>query len=223
MNVTERVRIDVLVVISAWSALAAVTASGVLGVYGPTGQLEVAAVIAIAWSVWLAAKNSLWNWPVGIVGTALYLVFFWDLELFADAGLQVVYIGLGFVGLVAWSRRDAQPERAEAQRASWTELGVVLAAVVIGTVVVRAYLLEVGGSAPFWDAVLTSGSLGAQYLLIRKYIENWYLWAVVDVAYVGLFIDRAAYLTAALYVLLLAMVIKAAIEWRTLLPAAERA
>jgi nicotinamide mononucleotide transporter len=95
----------------------------------------------------------------------------------------------------------------------------VLLLVGAGTAVIRAYLAEVDGAAPFWDALLTSGSLGALYLLIRGYVATWTFWIVLDLAYVALFWSRELYLSAALYMLLLAMAARAALEWRSLLRA----
>jgi nicotinamide riboside transporter PnuC len=62
-------------------------------------------------------------------------------------------------------------------------LAVVLLLVAAGTALVRGYLAEVDGAAPFRDALLTAGSLGALYLLIRGYVETWSLWILLDLAY----------------------------------------
>lgn len=154
----------------------------------------------------------------GIVSTGIYFVIFWDHALYADAGLQVVFIAFSVSGLYAWWRGDKQADEADVHRASTRQLAVVLASIVLGTLAIRAWLIEVGGSAPLWDALLTAGSLGALYLLIRKRLETWYLWIVIDVGYIALFTTRDLYLSAGLYAVLLAMSTKAAIDWRAMLP-----
>lgn len=209
--------LDVLVVCASWGALAAATSFDWLGRFAPSGQVEVAAVVLYAASVWLAVRNSVLTWPTGIVATALYVVLFYDWGLYADAGLQLVFIAFSIAGLRAWLRRDARPESGQAQRVTARVAVGVLVAVAAGTVVVREYLLAVGGSAPFWDAFLATGSLGALYLLVCKYFETWFMWAVLDVAYIVLFASRELYLSAALYAVLLVMVVRAAYEWRALL------
>jgi nicotinamide mononucleotide transporter len=221
MDLKVVARPDLVVGIICGLTLAVATEFGWLGAYGPSGQVEVAAVVLYAMSVWLAVKNSILTWPVGIVATGLYLYLFYDWRLYADAGLQLVYIGFSVAGLWAWWRRGEQDEVTEAERVTLPSLALVLAAVAAGTLVVREYLIAVDGAAPFWDAFLTAGSLGAVYLLIRKCIETWVMWAVLDVAYVVLFVSRDLYLTAALYAVLFAMVIRAAREWQELLPPAK--
>lgn len=189
--------------------------------YGPSGWPEIFAVVLYAVSVWLAVRKSIWTWWTGIISTAIYLYIFWDLALYADAGLQVVFIAFSISGLLAWARGGEQDERSGVRSTSVHHLTAVLVSIVFGTLAIRVFLIEVGGSAPLWDAVLTAGSLGALYLLIRKRVETWYLWIAADVGYIALFTTRDLYLSAALYAVLLAMSTKAAIDWRAALRDAE--
>src|SRR5215510_1010389 len=66
--------------------------------------LETVGVLTGAACVLLVVWRSVWNFPVGIVSCAAYLVFFAQGRLYADAGLQIVFIVLGIHGWVAWAR-----------------------------------------------------------------------------------------------------------------------
>ena len=48
------------------------------------------------------------NWPVGIVNVLLLMVTFWTAGLYADAGLQVVYVLLGAYGWWQWAGAAAR-------------------------------------------------------------------------------------------------------------------
>src|SRR3954451_5646854 len=87
---------------------------GWLGRSGPSSATEAVAVVLYGYSVWLAVTNSILTWPTGIVATGLYLYLFYEWKLYADAGLQVIYIAFSVAGLWAWQRRA---ERAQANRA----------------------------------------------------------------------------------------------------------
>jgi nicotinamide mononucleotide transporter len=52
---------------------------------------------------------------------------------------------------------------------------------------------------PYWDAGIAVASLVAQYLMTRKYIENWVIWMGVDVVAVGVYWVKELYPTAVLY------------------------
>ena len=45
---------------------------------------EVLGFITGAASVWLAAKDNVWNWPIGIANSAFFLVLFFDAGPYAN-------------------------------------------------------------------------------------------------------------------------------------------
>ena len=66
------------------------------------------------------------------------------------------------------------------------------------------------------DGFLTAGSLLGQLLLSRKKLENWYVWILVDVLYVGLYLYKGLMLTALLYAIFVVMAIAGARAWSAL-------
>ncbi len=180
----------------------------------PLGLTEVLGFVTGAWCVWLLVEENIWNWPIGIANNAFYVVVFFRARLFADMSLQVVYIGLSIVGWYLWLHGGSGHGRLAVQRTHWREGAAIAAAVVVMTLAGTAFLRTVRDAAPFLDALTTSMSLAAQYMLTRKLIENWHLWITVDVIYVGLYASRALPLTAVLYAIFLTMCIVGLREWR---------
>ena len=178
------------------------------------GLTEVLGFVTGAWCVWLLVEENIWNWPIGIANNAFYVVVFWRARLFADMSLQVVYIILSIIGWYLWLHGGTGHGRLRVQRAHWREGLALGVAVVAMTVAGTAFLRTVRDSAPFLDALTTSISLAAQYMLTRKLIENWHLWIVVDVIYVGLYASRSLPLTAVLYAIFLTMCVVGLLEWR---------
>ena len=60
----------------------------------------------------------------------------------------------------------------------------------------------------------TGGSLVGQYLLMRKRIENWLVWIVVDIIYVPILWYKQLYPTSVLYALYLGVAVYGYWEWR---------
>ena len=58
---------------------------------------------------------------------------------------------------------------------------------------------------PFWDAFPTVASLLGQWLLARKYQENWSVWVLVNVVSVALFAYKGYWLTVLLYAVFIPM------------------
>jgi nicotinamide mononucleotide transporter len=184
-----------------------------------TDPLEVAGVLTGIVCVWLAARNSIWNFPIGIVSCGLYIVVFGRVQLYSDAGLQLAFIALAIYGWWEWLRGNAagHPERpmlpiSSTSRRQWLALGGSSVLYALGA----GYLLATHTDAalPYWDSTTTAISLVAQLLLSRRKLENWLLWIGVDVAYVGMYWYRHLYLTSVLYAVFLAIAAYGYWQWR---------
>jgi nicotinamide mononucleotide transporter len=179
--------------------------------------LEVAAVLTGAACVWLAARNSIWNFPVGILNGALYAVVFWQSHFYSDAGLQLAFIALLVYGWAKWLRGAADASAAPlpiTRTPPWLAVGLAAGALLYA--LGAGFLLSKRPEAalPYWDSSTTAISLAAQLLLSRRHLENWLLWIGVDVAYVGMYWHRHLYLTSGLYVVFLGLAAYGYWQWR---------
>jgi nicotinamide mononucleotide transporter len=183
--------------------------------------LEAAAFVFTAVNVWLAAKENIWCWPTGIVSVVLYFFVFFKAGLYANAGLQVVYLILSIHGWYEWLHGGENKTElfvSRTPRKQWPLLigaGVVLT----GLVMVALHWIE-GAAQPFWDAATTAYSLVAQWMMNKKLVENWILWILVDVIYVPLSFYRSLPLTAVLYTGLTFLALKGYLDWKRSLASA---
>lgn len=175
---------------------------------------ELAGFVTGAGCVWLTVKAHIANFPVGLANDAFFLVLFLAAGLYADSGLQVVYLVLGVVGWWQWLRGGENRGRLKAGRATMTELGVLAVLVVLATWGLTVLLRSVNDVAPFWDALTTALSLAPQWLLNTKKLQNWYFWIAADLIYVPLYGVKHLWLTAVVYVVFLAMCFLGYSEWR---------
>lgn len=178
-----------------------------------TGLELVAFVLSVAMVVGNARVKP-WAWPLAIAASALYGVLFLASGLYAEAGLQVVFIGLALWGWWQWLRgRDeagaALRVRALPRRTGWT-LAVLTAlawpALALGLV------HGTDSQVPWLDSLPTVGSLAGQWLLGRQYVANWPVWVAVNAVSVVLFAVKGLWLTVALYALFTVMALWG---WRT--------
>lgn len=163
--------------------------------------------------VWMTAVEDVWNFPVGILNSAIYIVVFYRSTLYADFGLSVAYVGLGFQGWYLWLRggeRKTELPVAHADRVDgWQTFAVMAAGLPLWLL-----LKKVHGFAPFLDALLTALSVTAQLMLNRKRIENWLVWIAADAAYVGLYAYKGLKLTAVLYAVYFMLATLGYFNWR---------
>jgi nicotinamide mononucleotide transporter len=186
---------------------------------------ELLGFVTGAASVWLTVAARISNFPMGIANSAFFLVLFLSARLFADSGLQVIYIGLGFTGWWQWLRGGQGRSRLTVARSGWSLLAGCGLFTVLATWGLTMALRDAHDIAPFWDALTTAISLAAQFLLNAKRIENWAFWIAADLIYIPLYVLKRLDLTAIVYVLFLILCVAGVRTWRRALrsPGAARA
>lgn len=179
----------------------------------PVTWLEIVAFVLAIWMVVANIRVNPIAWPLAIVSSALYLALFGSSKLYGEALLQLVFIVVAGWGWWQWLRGTAADGtalkvRSLTARGRWLMLGIfAIAWPVVGIFLKRHTNTDV----PWWDAFPTAGSLIGQWLLGRKYVENWPTWVVVNVVSVGLFVYKGLWLTTLLYGVFIAM---SFIGWR---------
>jgi nicotinamide mononucleotide transporter len=183
---------------------------------GPTvSTLELVAAVVGALSVYLSVRQNIWSWPTGIVNVVLYAVVFHGAKLYADMGLQVIYAVISVYGWYEWKYGGENRTELRVSRTG-PRLAVVLAVVAITGSAALGLILRsrTDASLPFLDATLSTTSLVAQWMMTRKKLENWLVWILVDIFYVGMFLYKDLHVTAVLYTVFLALAVKGFIDWR---------
>jgi nicotinamide mononucleotide transporter len=163
--------------------------------------------------VWLTAKASIWNFAWGILNAAILGIVFLDQRLFADSALQIVFIALSLQGWLQWATgRKAATN--EFKGTTWREQVALLASAMTLSLLLWLALVQLRGSAPPADALITALSLCAQWQLNRRQVSSWYWWIVVDLISIPLYWSRGLYLIAGLYLIFLMICIHGLRNWQ---------
>ncbi len=198
------------------SVIALISLILLIGCYSgklPISQTEAWGFVTGACCVWLVVRENIWNWPIGLANNVVFVILFWQARLFADMGLQFVYIVLGIWGWWHWLHGGKKKQALHVSRATSKEWYAIAVALTAGTFFLRWLLIAVNGNAPFLDAFTTMLCLCAQYLLCRKRLENWYLWIIADLIYVPLYASRHLPLTSVLYGLFIILCVMGLKHW----------
>lgn len=176
---------------------------------------EILGVATGALAIALIARESVWGWPVSIISSAIYVLVFFRVQLYADTGLQVCYIALCAYGWYVWWRSESAANgTARVSRASAKALSMALAVGGLGSAILYLALTGTDAALPWLDAPTAAFSLVGQWMQARKWIQNWPLWIVVDLVYVGLYVLRSLYLTAGLYLVFATLAMMGWMTWR---------
>jgi len=188
------------------------------------GAVEVVGVLFGVVAVWLTTRENVWCWPAGLVNVGLFIVVFWRAKLYADMGLQVVYVVLCLYGWYEWLHGGRDRGALRVSATPRPALAILAASGVVFAAGLGLFLSRMTDAAlPFWDAGTASFSLVAQAMQTRKWWENWIVWIAVDVVYVGIYVAKHLDLTAGLYAVFLALAILGLKSWRRSLAAPQGA
>jgi nicotinamide mononucleotide transporter len=173
--------------------------------------LELTAVIASATGVWLGTTGKRIMWPWYGVSGVLYGWLFFNYELYASASLQLVFIAAAIWGWFGWG-----PQGASSRNLSWALRVSVLSAGTVIWLLITPFLVSLGAAAARPDAFGLVFSVIAQVLMVLQFRDNWVVWFVVNVVYVGLYWSQDLKFTSLLYVAFAAIALRGWINWQKL-------
>lgn len=163
--------------------------------------LELVAVVLSLVMVALNLRVNPWAWPFAIAASMLYAILFAHYRLYGESALQGLFIVVSLWGWWQWLRgTDAHHRPLVVRVLSRQGVGGILLAWAVLWVAIGLLLDHITDSdVPYWDAWPTAGSVVGQYLLARKWVENWPVWLAVNLISVGLFAYKGMWLTVVLY------------------------
>ena len=187
---------------------------GTIAQYVAAHVLETAGMLATLLGIWLTTKRLLICWPVVLLADFLYLVVFYQSQLYSDALLQVFFVAFTLYGWWHWWRGVRQDGEVRVVPLPFASMIGAIGAGMVGSFLLGALAVRFHAALPHLDAALTSYSLVASWWGARKHIANWWLWIVVDLVYIGEYIYKDLWLTALLYAGLVGLAILGLRDWR---------
>ncbi len=185
-----------------------------------TSPLEIAANVLTGLAIFLAGRNNIHTWWIGIIGCSLFALLFYQTNLYADVLLQGFFILSSAVGWLQWLKGH-HGKVLPITNAPLLKLALIVPAGVAITALYGALLhYYTNAYAPFLDSAVLVFSVVAQILLIQRKVENWPVWIVVNTIAVPLYASRELYLTAVLYGFYWVNAIVSWVVWRRQMQAA---
>lgn len=162
-------------------------------------------------------------WPLWIISIIMpinSLFVYFNAGLYADFAIDVYYVLAAIYGLMVWLRGNSKKQKKELPISTTPpEAWPVLAAVCSVLLVAIAFVLKkwTPSTVPWADSFTTALSIVAMWMLSRKWIEQWWVWFVVDAASSALYIYKGIYFYAGLYLLYTVLAAYGYFKWRRMM------
>ena len=191
----------------------------------PLSYIEFVGTVLYLWSVWLISRKNMLTWPIGIVSVLLYMVLFYQIQLYSDTLEQIYYLGASVYGW--WWRKSVADgdtnqllnfRYSSKQHLIWVLSFTLVISLIIGTLMTRIHILlpaifSEAASFPYVDALTTIMSFTVMWLMAQKRIESWFYWVIVDVIGIWLYYVKEVHFILLLYIILLFMAINGLLTW----------
>ena len=139
--------------------------------------------------VFLAGRNSKYNFWVGYLYTAALFFLFWNRNLYASLLLQPMSLAINVMGHYRWTHPKASETSVDDAKAlkvtmlTWAERGYALLSIIV-VASLWGWILDTLFPAdphPYLDTVVTVLILLAQLLSALKKWECWVIWLLVNI------------------------------------------
>ena len=162
---------------------------------------QLATVLGVA-GVWLAIRESLWNFPVGLVQVAIFGWVCFQGKLYSETVLQGVFFAALVYGWWHWARGATAAKPLPVQRLGRREAAAWIAGTLVLWTGWGAGMARFTDAAlPWWDGFVFAASVASQWLQSRKALENWHGWVIANTVAIGVFWAKGYYWFAVLYFL----------------------
>lgn len=166
--------------------------------------LEVFAVFTSYSCTWLCTRQSRWNYPIGVITTAAYSLLFYQTGALALAIFNLYLVFSMAYGWIRWGKDEVTRPVTRINFLGYTgysTIGLAILGIFLGANILFNPSGLVGLSPIDVGLAVTSGV--AQLMLDNKKIENWIVWALINIVSIPYFAQIGLPLVAFQYVFFL--------------------
>lgn len=180
-------------------------------------SLEIIATITGLLYIIYSIERNILLWPYGIASSAVFVYVCFHAGIYADMGLYVYYVLIGFYGWHHWHQGSASSNGSKDLPVKKTTLkqGMGLFIITLFIYFILLYILKnhTNSTIPYWDSFTTAVSITATWMLTQKIMEHWILWIVVDSITIGLYYYKGLYPAITLYLVYTILAFTGYFEW----------
>lgn len=161
-----------------------------LSIYWNENIIGIIAALTGVICVILTGKGKISSYIFGTVNTVLYAYIAFGAKYYGEVMLNMLYyLPMNFVGFIMWKKNmNSETQEVEKRKLTYKWQALIAILCCICVYLYGLILKKLGGSLPFVDSMSTVLSVFAQILCVKRYMEQWLLWIVVDVVTVIMWI-----------------------------------
>jgi nicotinamide mononucleotide transporter len=182
--------------------------------------LELLAVISGVASVWLAKKENVLLYPVGILSVVIWIFLCFNSDLYGQSLVNLFFFLMNIFGWYNWLRKTGDNSNMINIKSNSLKENVLSVVAIFILSPILYFCLE-----PFQDPntnllfvylemIITAINFVAMWLIAWKRIENWMLWIVADILCIPLFIYNEYFLSVIQFIFFIVIAFMGHYQWK---------
>ena len=189
--------------------------------YSKDSVLGLIAALTGMLSVILVAKGKISNYYFGIVNVVLYGFISYQSKYYGEAMLNLGYfLPMQLIGLVMWSKNQVnvdEKNEVKTERMKAKEIIFWSTVSIVGILIYGMILKKIGNALPYADAFTNVLSIIAMILMVKRYIEQWAVWILIDIVSIYMwFFIKSNYNITIMWIAYLINAIYGLVNWMIL-------
>ena len=189
--------------------------------------LEFWAVITGLIAVYLSSRENAWSWIIGLINVILFFILFYQIQLYPDMLLQVFYFITNCIGFIFWKFPKKEDENKlkelKITRTKISHIYIYIGVTCIATLFLGSFashlhqlfpmIFSLPSAYPYIDSLTTILSIVATFLLMKKKLEAWIIWLIVDIIATIIYALKNVQFVAIEYFIFCIIAIYGTIKW----------
>lgn len=193
----------------------------------PLSYVEFLGTLFGLLTVILAARANILTWPTGIINELFFFIIFFQVQLYANMILQVIFFITTLYGWYYWNKYKAGNcslliTSLSMKQLSYTALFIIIVSLLLSMLIHNlpnffpTYFTK-SAALPFIDSTVMVISLVATLLLAKKILQTWLLWVINNILCLVLYIQQGIYFIAIEYVIFLFIAMIGFYQWHKIM------
>lgn len=170
-------------------------------------MLEIIGVISGFICVYLASKEKIGTWLFGLINCVCLFILFYKARLYAEVILQIFFFVTNIYGWINWvkEQKAQKPIKNLSERHRWILcITMILLGTIMGLIIARLHIyIPTWFANPaefaYFDSFIAIMSIIATILLVKRYVDSWQIWMLIDILCVYVYFSEGLYLLGVQY------------------------
>lgn len=170
----------------------------------PDSPLNIVAGLAGVISVVMCTKGRTMFYFIGFIQTITYLVLAWQNQFYGEVLENMFYFVTMIWGIFVWKKNEVKNEDGTedvmAKKFTTAQWAVSIIGTIIVTIIMGYILNSIGSAQAYTDAATNVMAIFAQFLMVRRYREQWIWWLVIDIFCIKMWFVAGNWSMVAMYI-----------------------